>query len=62
MSKRPGGSQLNTPKTWNGGTWYYCHRDTGGKFYGQYCKHKLSECQVTMKREAIHKNIDPEWR
>ena len=38
MLKRPSESQLNTPNTWNGGIWYYCHRDTGGKFYGQYHK------------------------
>ena len=38
MSKRPSESKINTPNTWNGGIWYYCHRDTGGKLYGQYRK------------------------
>ena len=42
MLKRPSESQLNTPNTWNGGIWYYCHRDTGGKFYGQYRKQNTS--------------------
>ena len=42
MSKRPSESQINNPKTWNGGTWYYCHRDTGSKCDGQCHKHRPS--------------------
>ena len=56
MYKRTGESQLNTPNTWNGGNYYYCHRGAGGKSNVKYCNHKTSECQVTMKIKLIHLN------
>ena len=56
MSKRPRLSHPNNPKIWNGGTWYYCHKYTGGKCDGQYRKNKPSEFQVTMKSKPIHTN------
>ena len=56
MSKRPRLSHPNNPKIWNGGTWYYCHKYTGGKRDGQYRKNKPSEFQVTMKSKPIHPN------
>ena len=54
MSKVHREYYLNDPNTWNVGTWYYCHKDTGGKCDGKYCKNKPSECQGTMKMKLIH--------
>ena len=56
MSKCLSESQMNTPKTWNGGTWYYFHKYTGGKCDGQHRKHNPSECQCIMKKKPIHSN------
>ena len=53
MSKRPNESHINTLKTRNGGTWYYCHRDTACKYDGQYSNHKPPENQGKMKRKPI---------
>ena len=62
MSKRYSGFQINTPKTSNGGNWYYCHKDTGGKYDGKYNNHNSLECQGAMKRKPIKPKRDQWWR
>jgi hypothetical protein len=32
-------------KTWNNKTWYWCHKDSGGKCSGKWRLHKPDDCQ-----------------
>ena len=45
FSKRPEDSELSTSREWNGITWYYCDKDTGGKCDGRWKQQKPYQCK-----------------
>ena len=58
MFERPAELELFKSKKWNGKTWYYCAKCTGGKCDpGRYTVHKPSECRGKefFKRDNTHK-------
>jgi hypothetical protein len=45
FTKTPKKEDFQKPRMWNDKSWYYCHPDTGGKWDGQYRRHKPSQCE-----------------
>jgi hypothetical protein len=62
MFEEPKPEDLYKPKQWNGKTWYYCGKASGGKCTpGQYRCHKPSMCKGTaaFKRKADTPSDNP---
>lgn len=53
MLKRPSDAELNKPREWNGKTWHWCSKETGGKCDpGAYRIHKPSQCEGKAHKRA----------
>lgn len=45
MDRRLPLKELNKYVMWNGNPWYYCHKDSGGKFPGKWRCHVSQDCR-----------------
>ena len=48
----PASGNMHETKQWNGATWHYCCKETGGKCGGKWRTHLPKECEGPGKRKA----------
>ena len=52
MFEKPKPSELHKSCEWNGATWWYCGKETGGKCNGVYPCHKPKSCRGKAHKET----------